>query len=145
MDSAFPPNLYQILAAIEEAEVITIYCPHVGKTLIVDTRSSSSEGPYVALVPMVGSLQERLASFDRLRPRFPRPDQLFGIPWQRRLAGLRELGIVHRLGERLLICGLPDAPIVVDHLFQQLHEAEERELKAAVGGDGYRALWERES
>ena len=145
MDSAFPPNFQQIMAAIDEAEVITLYCPLLGKALVVDTRRDELEGPFVDLGPMFSSIEERLQSLEKLRPRFPRPEQLLGIPWQRRLAGLRELGVDSRLAQRLAVCGLPDASVVVDHLFEQLTAAEARELQAAIGGQGYRSLWQRGS
>ena len=56
MDNDFRLDVSEILAAVEKAEVLTIFFPLLGKALLIDTRSNEVEGPIVKAVPMVASV-----------------------------------------------------------------------------------------
>lgn len=143
MDNAFRFSMSQVLAAIGEAEVISIFFPILGQALVVDIRHDAIEGPFTGLVPMVPTVEERLRSLERLRPRFGRPEGLLAIPWQRRVEGLRDYGVLERIADRLERAGAQDARRKCEDAFQRLSAAEKAEMMAAIRGEGYRALWER--
>lgn len=143
MDNAFRFSLSQVLAAIGEAEVISIFFPVLGQALVVDIRHDAIEGPFIGLVPMVSTVEERLRSLERLRPRFGRPEGLLAIPWQRRVGGLRDYRLLERIADRLERAGTPNARRKCEDAFQRLLAAERAEMMAAIRGEGYRALWER--
>ncbi|MGH2561708.1 MAG: hypothetical protein ACRDJH_21795, partial [Thermomicrobiales bacterium] len=58
----------QVIEAVRVSEVLSIFFLRVGRSLIVDTRRHGNGGPAILLDGMVATPEERLASFDRLRP-----------------------------------------------------------------------------
>lgn len=142
MDNDFRLDLSEILAAVEKAEVLTIFFPLLGQALLVDTRSDDVEGPLVQAVPMVASVEERVRSLERLRPRFGRPQGIVAIPWFRRVESLRELGVLTGIARRLVRTG--GCGVDCEAAFQALLRSEQKQLLAAVKGAAYQTLWQRE-
>ncbi len=142
MDNDFQLDLEEIFAAVEKAEVLTVFFPVLGKALLVDTRSDSVEGPVIQTVPMVASVDERVHSLERLRPRFGRPRGIVAIPWFRRVESLRELGIIERIAQRLVQAGGSAADC--EAAYDDLQRTEREQLQAAVRGTEYQTLWHRE-
>ena len=62
--------LNQVLSGISEAEIITIFFPLLRRALIIDTRHSEGLGHMVGVLPQVGSMEERIAVIEELRPQF---------------------------------------------------------------------------
>lgn len=143
MDGGFRPNIGQILANIEKAEVMTLYFPMLGRALVVDTRSDTVEGPIIKVAPMVNSIEERIKAIERLRPRFGRPESVLSIPWMAKVRTLEELGIWQRLIERLTSIGGEPFASVCREVFEELYQLERRHVLAAVTGNGYRTIWQR--
>ena len=142
MDNDFRLDLSEILAAVEKAEVLTIFLPLLGQVLLVDTRSDEVEGPLVQAVPMVASVEERVRSLERLRPRFGRPRGIVAIPWFRRVESLRELGVIASISRRLARNGR--CGVDCETALQALLQTEQKQLHAAVKGTTYQTLWQRE-
>ena len=78
-----PLRYRRVIQNVSEAEVMSVFFPTFRRALIIDTRSNESVGPFVRLMPMARSPQDRMRSIRRLRPQFPRPANLTLIPWQR--------------------------------------------------------------
>ncbi len=93
MDSDFSVNIREIMRNIDSADVLTIYFPIIRRTLLVDTRADSAEGPLVRVVPMVNSVEERFRSLKKLRPQFPRPESITLVPWPKYVRSMESLGI----------------------------------------------------
>src|SRR5262245_63260986 len=93
--------LSQVLSGISEAEIITIFFPLLRRALVVDTRHNEAVGHIVGVLPQVGSLEERIAVIERMRPQFGKARSILGIPWIKSVNSLREQGVVDRLIERL--------------------------------------------
>lgn len=142
MDNDFRLDLSEILAAVEKAEVLTIFFPLLGRALLVDTRSDDVEGPLVQTVPMVASVEERVHSLERLRPHFGRPRGIVAVPWFRRVESLRELGVIASISRRLARTG--GCGVDCETAFQELLHTEQKQLLAAVKGATYQTLWQRE-
>lgn len=143
MDGGFRPNIGQILANIEKAEVMTLFFPMLGRALIVDTRADAVEGPIIKIAPMVNSIEERIKSIERLRPRFGRPESVMAIPWMAKIKMLDELGIWQRLTDRLTRTGGDSLRDACRDSFEELSRLERRHVVAAVTGEGYRTIWQR--
>ena len=94
MEGNFLFDIDEVMRNVEEAEVMSLFFPAFRKSLIIDTRTNSTDGPMVRLMSMANSPQERARSIRRLRPGFPRLQNLVLIPWQRYVSSLIELGIV---------------------------------------------------
>jgi hypothetical protein len=137
IDGGLELDLEAVRQNIEEAEVVCLYFPTLGRTLLVDTRSNEHAGSHVSVQPMAPSSAERLRSLRRLRPQFPRPRSLTLIPWDGRVESLCSLGLWEPLLARL------DCPDRAIECLRELRALERRELRAVITGEEYDALWSR--
>ena len=142
MNGEFFLDLDEIVRHIQKAEILSLYFPLLGQALLVDTRCDAQEGPLVRVVPMAGSLEERVNSLKKLRPRFPRPQSLVAIPWTKHVETLGTLGVWGVLVKRVISQGYPQTEEDFRQAYYQLHRAEKEELDRALRGQGYQSLWE---
>ena len=89
----FYDDLNDVKANILEADVISIFFPNFKKSVLVDTRSTDTDGPSIMLTPMARSPRERIKSMEKLRPGFPEVKNMILIPWLRYIFSLEESGI----------------------------------------------------
>lgn len=75
IDDGAELDLEAVCQNIAEAEVITLYFPLLGRTLLVDARCCPDTGTLVRVVSMARDTGERLGSLKRLRPTLPRPSR----------------------------------------------------------------------
>ena len=143
LDGGFEMDLDTALASIRDAEVISLYFPHLRKTLLIDTRTDAHTGPFVAVVEMTNSSQERLRSLRRMRPQFPRPESITLVPWQRRVVTLEALGVWRTIEARLAATASPRTIEDAHACLDQLRAFERRELRRAITGEQYHTLWGR--
>ncbi len=141
----FGLDMDEAVRAIQGAEVLVVRFAVLDKRLLVDFRTSPSEGPFIAVVPRAGSLEERYKSLKRLRPRFPLPDKIIAFMWHRTTVDTFRLsGLWDRIVERLVALGGPEMEAKAEEVYRQLLVEERRELLAAIRGSGhYHTLWER--
>jgi len=144
MNGDFPLRLEEVFRHIEEAEVFCLYFPLMGKTLVVDTRTQGEVGPFIRVMPMVNSIEERLEVLRRLRPSFPQPHSLVVIPWTKRVQSLALWGIWERITQRLLSPGYPSVEEDCRRAFDDLLQAEREELIRMFTGEGYHTIWQAE-
>lgn len=143
MNGDFEPELGEVLRSIDTAEVLALFFPLLGRTLLVDARFDAMEGPLIKVVPMVGSVEERYKSIKRMRPRFPRPENITIIPWPRYIESLRRLGVWDHLVQRMVNSGQAGAVQACREAYQELLQLERSEVMGAIKGQGYHTLWER--
>jgi len=143
LDGGFDMDLETALASIRDAEVISLYFPLLRKTLLIDTRTDAHTGPFVAVVEMTNSSQERLRSLRRMRPQFPRPESITLVPWQRRVVTLETLGVWSCIEARLADTASPRTIEDAHACLDQLRAFERRELRRAITGEQYQTLWGR--
>ena len=143
LDSGIELDLERVAQNIDEADVITIYFPLLGKTLLLDTRRNEHAGPLITLVPIAQDSIDRYRSFRRLRPSFPRPKSISMIPWTSRVDSLSQLGVWSRVISRVeRIAPDPCAFVeMADACLGELRGLELRELLRAVSGEQYQTLW----
>lgn len=143
LDSGIELDLDRVAQNIDEADVITIYFPLLGKTLILDTRRNEHAGPLVTLVPIAQDSTDRYRSFLRLRPDFPRPKSISMIPWTHRVDSLSRLGVWARFAARVQEVAPDPCSFmeIADSCLGELRDLEVRELLRAVSGEQYETLW----
>ena len=141
MDEDFAHELEEMLESIATAEVMSVYFPTLWKSVVLDTRSSEKEGPMVSVMPMVASPQERLRNIRRLRPNFPRLNNLTLIPWVRSVDSLVRLGVWDRLVQRFKDSGHQEAVDACGSVLDELKRLERAELFSAVQGNNYHTIW----
>jgi hypothetical protein len=137
--------LSQVLSGISEAEIITIFFPLLRRALIVDVRHDDATGQMVGVVAQVGSMEERIAVIEKMRPEFGKVRSILGIPWIKSVNSLHEQGVVDRLVGRLTDSQMTpsSAQQAVDDAMAQLFRIERRAFIALIHGEGYQTLWSR--
>ncbi len=141
MEGNFLFDIEEMIQNIDDAEVMSVFFPTFRRSLIIDTRFDDSAGPFVKLMPMARSPQDRMRSIRRMRPQFPRPANLTLIPWQRYVASLVESGVWDRILGRVRESGDETAIAACKTALSQLESLEREELVAAITGDNYHTLW----
>ena len=145
LDNGVETDLDVIMENLDEAEVVSLYFPALGKTMLIDNRTTAYVGPMVRLLPMASSSGERLRSIRRLRPELPRPGSMTWIPWTRRVDSLCALGVWARIIARFDAYDDPSTPgAAASDCLSTLRRLERNELLCAITGDHYRTLWRRE-
>jgi hypothetical protein len=143
MDADFDLDLGEIKRTLDVSDVVSLYFPRLGKTLLIDLRTSDVEGPMVKVVPQAASAEERLRSLRKLRPRFPRPERLSLIPWPKFVDSLVRLGIWEHLIRRCSEAGSPSLIRDCERCLNSLRSAEAAELRNAIKGEGFETMWQR--
>ena len=140
IDSGVELDLEAVAQNIAEADVVGIFFPNLDKTLLVDTRCTEHVLPMVAVVPREHDLAARLRAVRRMRPQLPRIESITMIPWARRVDSLLTLGVWDQLLARL-----DDAAVTSTAAccLEQLRELERTEVRNAITGRSYEALWTR--
>ena len=141
MEGNFLFEMDEVFRNIQNAEVMSIFFPALRKALVVDTRFNETDGPLVRLLPMAGSPQERLRSIRRLRPGFPRLQNLTLIPWQRYVDSLVRTGVWAQIEDRIKESGDTKAIEACGAALSELRHLERRELRAVIVGEGYQTIW----
>jgi hypothetical protein len=142
MDNDFAIDIDAIFEVIDKAEVITIRFLILPQRLLIDARSSETEGPMIKLVPRAKSLEERFKSIKRLRPRFRLPEKITAIWWPKPVHALVASGIWERIVRRMNASGFCNGTEQCEQALQSLIEDEKAEILNAVRGEGYKCLWE---
>lgn len=138
IDGGSDLDLEAVIENVCEADVICLYFPALGQTLVVDTRTAPGIDALVCVVPMVDSAAARVRSLRRLRPQLPRPLSITMIPWTRRPRSLVASGVWEQLLARL------EDVAPAQRCLRELHASELTELgRAIVGREGYEAIWSR--
>lgn len=142
----FGLDMDEVTKTIESAQVLVIRFAIVDKRLLIDTRTSEREGPFIGVVPKAGSVEERFKSLKRLRPRFPLPEKIMSFMWPRHMETFRKSGLWNRIEARLVSVGGDEMGKRCEEAFEELIRQEKLEVLAAIrGGEGYQSLWERPS
>ena len=141
MEGNFLFEIDEVLRNVQEAEVMSIFFPSFRRALIIDTRSNTDDGPMVRLMPMASSPQDRVRSIRKLRPGFPRLQNLTLIPWQRYVDSLVNLGVWEKIVKRIEESGDAKAIQACDAALTELRRWERQELVAAISGDNYQTIW----
>jgi hypothetical protein len=142
----FGLDMDEVTKVIESAQVLVVRFAIVDKRLLIDTRTSEQEGPFIAVVPKAGSIEERFKSLKRLRPRFSLPEKIMSFMWPRHMETFRNSGLWNRIEGRLVSLGGEDMGRRCHEVFDELIREEKNEVLEAIrGGEGYQSLWERSS
>ena len=143
MDSDFLLDYDEIIRTVRAADVITFRFVIVNQRLLIDNRSSEIDPPLVKLVPRAKSIEERFRSLKQLRPRFHLPDKISAIWWPKFVESMVSRGIWQAIVQRIEEAGFAEAARGCDAVLQELRDLERQEIRNAIAGEGYQALWEK--
>ena len=144
MEGNFLFDIDQVIQNVSEAEVMSLFFPTFRRSLIIDTRTNDTVGPFVRLMPMARSPQDRMRSIRRLRPQFPRPSNLTLIPWQRYVSSLVESGVWDQIVDRIRQSADEEALSACERALVELKKLEHEELTDAITGRNYHTIWPAE-
>ena len=144
MEGNFLFDIDDVIQNVSGAEVMSVFFPTFRRALIIDTRSNEEVGPFVRLMPMARSPQDRMRTIRRLRPQLPRPANLTLIPWQRYVDSLVEYGVWDQILDRVRESGDSEALNACGKALADLRQMEREELMSAITGRNYHTLWPQE-
>ena len=134
------------LGAIDErlraADVVVFGFALFPERLLIDVRTNDDEGPLVALVAPVATVQERYAWLGAHRGKFGLPRDFAFVPWPHSIAAFRELDVLRPIRERLVIVS-PDAPRILDDAIAHLARLERAATVRLIKGEAeWGTLWQ---
>jgi hypothetical protein len=137
-----PERVHQVLT---QADVLTIAFPLFPERVLFDTRTNGADGPLVAIVEPVATVQERYLWLGKHRGGFGAPEAFSFFAWPHTVRGLIERDILAPLRERLEAAS-PDAAAVFDQVMARLQRRDVEAIRDAIRGDApWRTLWERDA
>jgi hypothetical protein len=143
VDNVFDLFHERIIEAISTGEVVCLFFPRLGKTLILDLRSTEDTPAAVFLENMVSSPRERLESLQKLRPEFPLPNELRLAPWLGFVRSLHDTGVYDAILDRCAQTGDLSLPGACREAIHALEQMERHFVRAIVRGEMSRTLWQR--
>jgi Predicted O-methyltransferase len=105
-------DMDEVVRVIENADVLVVRFAIVDKRLLIDARTTDTEGPLIAVVPKAGSVEERFKALKKLRPRFSLPEKIMSFTWPRHVDTFRSSGLADRIEFRLDGGGLQPIALV---------------------------------
>lgn len=137
------PDLAAIRDVLEGADVLTVGFALLPERFVVDTRSREGEGPLLAIVEPVASVQERYLWLGKHRGGFGVPEAFSFFVWPQTVRSLVERDVLAPLRARLR-----EVPSDADGALEASLEAllaREREAfrEAVTGSDGWQTVWQR--
>ncbi|MEO8286440.1 MAG: hypothetical protein ABI670_08380 [Chloroflexota bacterium] len=135
--------LTQILSAIVEADVISIFFPLLRRALVIDMRESGENRPVIQIMGQANSMEERIVSIEKLRPNLGKIRSILGVPWLKSVRSVEEAGILDSLVDRLSAAGMHPAESrpALRRAINQLWNIERLAFVGLIQGEGYKTLW----
>ena len=144
MNGGHQVSIEEIVKAVRANEVFALFFPILRKTLLLDLRSNQTTPPFVRLLPMARSPEERIQYLRRMRPNLPHLENLTLIPWTRYAESMVPTGVYDELLRRVSSTGDANAVRAVQEALKSLRQLEWDEVVAAVRGESsYQTIWGR--
>jgi hypothetical protein len=141
VDSSYEVDLNALLTAVRERDHLVFRFATIPLRLFLDFRTTAEDGPFVAVLPAVDSVKERMATIRAVRPRLPRPKRINVVAWPLRVGALERLAIIEAVRLRLADMDAFPALTALDDAIRELEAAERAEVRRAITGEGYKTLW----
>ena len=68
LDLGYGSGVDGVFKFIENAEVMAVFFPRFGQSIVIDVRLKEEDPPLVRVVPMARSIADRLRTIKRMRP-----------------------------------------------------------------------------
>ena len=131
-------DLAEVKKVVEGCDVFTIGFRLFPQRLLVDTRSQEGEGPLVAVVEPVATVEERFFWLGQKRPRFGPPQRFIFFVWPHSIAFLEQCDIVEAIHQRCR-----SEVRQVQEAVAQLKQLERQAVQDALRGRNCHTLWSR--
>jgi predicted dienelactone hydrolase len=135
-------DLEAVERVLDQADVLAIGFTLFPERLLIDARSQGEEGPLVAVVEPVGTVQERYLWLGKHRPNFGAPEAFAFFVWPHTVRNLVERDALRTMRNRLA-AARPEAAAALDAALDELLELERRAfIEAVAGSPRWQTLWE---
>ena len=132
-----------IREVLEKVDVLTIGFTTFPERMLVDARSSQWEGPLVAIVGPVATVQERYQWLGQHRGTFGAPDGFTFFVWPQSVRSLVANDVLGPLRRRLASVS-NGADAALEETLRRLLAIEREAVREAIrGGEGWQTVWER--
>lgn len=135
----------RLKAAIESADVVSVFFVRVGHSLIMDLRPDPESEPVVIVDRMAESPYQRLLSFSNLRPTLALPDEITLAPWTETVADFSDSGVLEILLDRCRFAGGEQLVSEAAECIRHLEGLEKTAMKDMIRGVGMQTLWQRDA
>ena len=143
MDFGYGSGVDGVFKFISNAEVLAVFFPKFGQSVVIDIRPKDGVAPLVRVVPMARSIADRLRTIKRMRPDLPRPQDIIAVPWVGYVDAMKTSGLWGKIVSRVEDSGFPEAVETAEKVFNELVRLERRELAQLIMGEQYETLWAR--
>ena len=144
MDGNYKHDLNLIFKHVTGSEVFAVFFPHLRKSLVVDMRPAGEDhAPFIKVLPLARSANERIRTLKRLRPGLPRATQLTAIPWVAYVGNLVSSGVWAKVFDRIKATNSPKSEAAALEAIEQLLQIERQEMAALIKGEEYETIWSR--
>lgn len=133
----------ELRKVVEECDVFTVGFRLFPERMIVDTRSTETEGPMVEVVEPVNTVEERFFWLGKRRPAFSAPQRFTFFIWPHSIRYFEESGVAEMVRRRIY----PVAPDSGDQMTESLDRLRALEREAvgdAITGRNCHTIWPRE-
>ena len=134
-------NLSEVEKVVDQCDVFTVVFRMFPERLLVDTRFTAEEGPLVALVDPVASVEERFYWLGQERPRFGPPERFMFFPWPHSIVFFGQCGIAEHIRRRCEASGWAEAVAMFEKVMADLKEKEQQVTLAAIKGENFHTIW----
>lgn len=132
-----------VIEAIEDSEVVCVFFPRLGKTMMADFRQALGKPPMIVVDDRVNNPTERLDRLVAMRPNLPAPDEIQIVPWMASMSALSEAGVEGALIHRCARTGGPSLVAECRKCLARLMQVERAFIRSIVDGEGARTIWQR--
>ena len=143
MDFGYGNGVDGVFKFISNADVMAVFFPKFGQSVVIDVRHKEGEPALVRVVPMARSIADRLRTIKRMRPALPRPQDIIAVPWVGYVEAMQTSGLWGKIIARIEDSGYTDSLEDADKAFEELVRMERRELAQLIMGEQYETLWAR--
>jgi len=143
LDFGYGNGVDGVFKFISNADVMAVFFPKFGQSVVIDVRHKEGEPALVRVVPMARSIADRLRTIKRMRPALPRPQDIIAVPWVGYVEAMQTSGLWGKIIARIEDSGYTDALEDADKAFEELVRMERRELAQLIMGEQYETLWAR--
>ena len=133
-------DLDEVRKVIDNCDVFTVGFRLFPERLIVDTRTSSEEGPMMELVEPVNTVEERFFWLGKRRPSFGVPERFTFFIWPHSVRFLDESGLMDKVRQRVYPID-PEMGRAVAENIVKLNFLEQRAVHDAITGKNHHTLW----
>jgi hypothetical protein len=138
-------DLEELRKVVENADVFAIGFRTFPQRLIVDARSTETEGTMMRVVEPVGTVEERFFWLGKERPSFGVPERFTFFVWPHSVRYFEESGLGQIIRERIYPLDIDGS--VGHQVAESMHKLFTLERQSefdAITGKNYHTLWQRE-